>query len=1434
MRQTFWASVVIGAAVWSVPGHGAVSVDPVVSAQLKASLLDTFPISTAPAPTATKDVDALRAAVIAGNYSRTIPPATRKRCPVSCADAGLNSSDWYSLASGSQICQSVAAQANTTVSLELVSSGLSSSDSVANAVASLDQLQTWTALSGGVCSQTMKYAYSGDVVVGFYVGSGLSSQGVLTSVLEELSSQIQTNDSIAENLAVQLCDSTRSARYSLGVFINTNADLATVQRSVQSWSNGTCLTLEETTSAWQSITVSLPSLTTGNSMINATGSATNSTSYKLATRKPLSSRDDTCTTVQVVADDSCSTLATECGISDTDFLEYNTASDLCSTLTPGQYVCCSSGDLPDYAPSPDSDGNCYAYTVKSGDSCSYLAAEYDLTVDDIEKYNTGTWGWMGCDDLLADENICLSSGYAPMPATIANAVCGPQVNGTATAPAGTDLSKLNECPLNACCDIWGQCGITDDFCTISNSTTLAPGTAAAGENGCISNCGTTLIVSDAPAEVFSIGYFEAYDTERACMNEMIYETDVSPYTHIHFAFATLNVDYSINTTMLDSQLVDFAEMGSVKKIVSIGGWGFSTSPDTYQIFRDGVATADARQTIATNVANFLEDYNLDGVDFDWEYPGEPDIPGIPAGSTDDGTYYFILLDEVKAALPAGKTVSVTAPASYWYLQAYPIEAMAAVVDYVVLMTYDLHGQWDYGNVNADPGCSDGNCLRSHVNLTETISAMSMITKAGVPSNQIAMGIASYGRSFEMVEAGCWTDMCTYTGPDSGATPGACTNTAGYLGAWEIAEAIVGDSTAEQYWDAASFSNILVYDSVQWVGWTNGTVKSVRSGLYEDFNFLGTADWAIDLNSVGDGDNTTNTTYQCTSTFANSATVVYATATVIDSVLHCTGESMTLQAGKSVMAQIAADTTIPVGTLTGTALFTSISSALAAGCTIPSAGVTVTDCTDIPAITDVTYAKDPYYVALDAGGGNYYSDSSLGSGKIEMSILTMRVWDEDVLNILISTIAATLQGLSMNSSNVIDIYYDCDSGCNTESTSEWPSFPEADVSGVVLAIYTEQTDDTDGAVEIQDLEVRFAFDVDKGEYDCAVGAFVLDAISALSAVAGFEWLEAATDLTTVGAMGMSFNCMLEDEISVSSAVPDGGDDGSGSGGATATTASNTFTLAPNPKFPCSTTLTNSAIVEYASSTITGGSTICTGSSSTVQAGKSILAQIANDATIPVGTLTGDALFTSISSALAAGCTVATEGVTVTACGSIPKITDIIIFPTEEGDDDEMEIDYEDISDGMLDYDYASISMEVVVMSVWNQNVLNALISTVAATLQGMSINATNNLKAYSLEPYSWDDPDAPYVNYTSVPSIVLAIYSEQTLETDGAVEIQDLQIEFKIDGDAGESHCGIGAFVFDSLAVLALIPGFEFLATFAVASTFGTSLACMESELIGEN
>src|SRR5689334_21088492 len=78
---------------------------------------------------------------------------------------------------------------------------------------------------------------------------------------------------------------------------------------------------------------------------------------------------------------------------------------------------------------------------------------------------------------------------------------------------------------------------------------------------------------------------------------------------------------------------------------------------------------------------------------------------------------------------------------------------------MICRTYDLHGQWDAGNQYSIDGCPAGNCVRSHVNLTETEIALSMITKAGVDTSKIFVGESSYGRSFKLSQSGCKGPMC---------------------------------------------------------------------------------------------------------------------------------------------------------------------------------------------------------------------------------------------------------------------------------------------------------------------------------------------------------------------------------------------------------------------------------------------------------------------------------------------------------------------------------------------------------------------------------------------------------------------------------------------------------------------------------------------------
>jgi GH18 family chitinase len=87
--------------------------------------------------------------------------------------------------------------------------------------------------------------------------------------------------------------------------------------------------------------------------------------------------------------------------------------------------------------------------------------------------------------------------------------------------------------------------------------------------------------------------------------------------------------------------------------------------------------------------------------------------------------YLKFLTVLKQQLGTDHSVSIAAPASYWYLKAFPIDRIAAAIDYIVYMTYDLHGQWDAGNPNAYDQCASGRCIRSHVNLTETRNSLAI-------------------------------------------------------------------------------------------------------------------------------------------------------------------------------------------------------------------------------------------------------------------------------------------------------------------------------------------------------------------------------------------------------------------------------------------------------------------------------------------------------------------------------------------------------------------------------------------------------------------------------------------------------------------------------------------------------------------------------------
>ncbi|KAK3940475.1 killer toxin alpha/beta [Diplogelasinospora grovesii] len=751
----------------------------------------------------------------------------------------------------SSLC--IAKSETKTITLDLAVSSGTGRAAAKNLHNALDTARTYLTDSSN-CDTEFIVGWDRHAAVAVYSGAAIDNSATAAAVVERLMAEAGTGDEPAPgSMLVQLCGGGRNADYVMGIAVDTTGDWAGVQRAVTAWSDGTCVNGTQPTSQLKDVNiVEKPLLLSANGTTHANGTLANNGTAPVHARH-LYARAD-CTTTTVVSGDSCGSLASKCGITAAQFTQYNPSSSLCSSLAVGQKVCCSAGTLPDTRPKQNPDGSCASYTVQTGDYCALIAASNSLQVSDISTFNDGTtWGWSGCSNLFAGIKICLSTGTPPMPAPQSNAVCGPIVPGTAPPTSGQSLASLNPCPLNSCCDIWGQCGITPEFCTPTPGATNNPGTAPPGQNGCVSNCGTDVVNNaQGPSEYMQIGYYESWNWDRDCLNYNSIDLSITQYTHAHWGFASVasgSFDIIVNDTY--NQMPNFINLQQ-KKILSFGGWGFSTDPSTFEILRTAMQPANSG-TFAQKIVDYLNANGFDGVDIDWEYPGAPDIPGIPAGLATDGPYYLHFLSTLRSKMPAGKTISIAAPASFWYLRAFPIAQMAQFVDYIVYMTYDLHGQWDYGNQFSQDGCPSGNCLRSHVNITETKYALAMITKAGVPSNKIAVGVSSYGRSFGMTQPGCIGPTCPFSGPDSTAEPGQCTVTAGYISNAEIDDLInLDDATTISAYDAASDSNILVYGST-WVAYMDDTTKASRVSAYQALNFAGTVDWAVDLQAFTDDD-----------------------------------------------------------------------------------------------------------------------------------------------------------------------------------------------------------------------------------------------------------------------------------------------------------------------------------------------------------------------------------------------------------------------------------------------------------------------------------------------------------------------------------------------------------------------------------------------------
>ncbi|KAK2739878.1 Killer toxin subunits alpha/beta 4 [Colletotrichum kahawae] len=370
---------------------------------------------------------------------------------------------------------------------------------------------------------------------------------------------------------------------------------------------------------------------------------------------------------------------------------------------------------------------------------------------------------------------------------------------------GKEYVEKTKCPLNVCCSKHGFCGSTEEFC---GNKKVTPRTC-----------------SDHVLERV-VGYYEGWATRRPCNAFMPEQIPIGVYTHINFAFATIDpVTFEVRpASSADTKL--YKRVASLKQrdpdlkvLIAIGGWTFNDPGPTATTFSDIARSESAQKAFFKSLISMMSTYDFDGVDLDWEYPVAEDR----SGREEDFENFPKFLANLKKALKStgGRNEGICSTLTF--------------------MSYDLHGTWDKTNKWVGP------YLNAHTNLTEIEEAMNLLWRNDIDPNKIVLGTGFYGRAFTATSPNCLSPGCTY---ESGAPRQPCSNEISVMLQSEIVD-VMKRTGNKPVLDKEAAVKILTFDSNQWVAYDDEDTFQMKADFARKYCMSGIMVWAIS-GDVSDG------------------------------------------------------------------------------------------------------------------------------------------------------------------------------------------------------------------------------------------------------------------------------------------------------------------------------------------------------------------------------------------------------------------------------------------------------------------------------------------------------------------------------------------------------------------------------------------------------
>ncbi|KAF6212525.1 hypothetical protein GE061_013048 [Apolygus lucorum] len=325
-------------------------------------------------------------------------------------------------------------------------------------------------------------------------------------------------------------------------------------------------------------------------------------------------------------------------------------------------------------------------------------------------------------------------------------------------------------------------------------------------------------------------------------------------THILYGFSVLDYENLVikphdSWADLDNNFysrVTYFRRKGVKVLMAIGGWNDSQG-DKYSRL---VNNPNARRRFVEHVVPFLLKYKFDGLDLDWEYP-KCWQTNCNQGKDSDKEAFGAWVTELKAAFREhGLLLSAAVTPSKTIIDAgYDLKPLAENLDWISVMTYDYHGQWDKKTGHVAPMYEHPDDDYYYFNANYSLNYW---IDGGIPRRKIVMGMPMYGQGFTLSDPKKNGLNAPASGP---ATAGEFTRAAGFLAYYEICDRVKNRGWKVVQDDEKRMGPYAYHDN-QWVGYDDMAMIQLKSNYVREMDLGGGMIWALDLddfrNTCGDG------------------------------------------------------------------------------------------------------------------------------------------------------------------------------------------------------------------------------------------------------------------------------------------------------------------------------------------------------------------------------------------------------------------------------------------------------------------------------------------------------------------------------------------------------------------------------------------------------